>query len=67
MVDEQHHHTVFSEACDADSEILAALQTMTVETAVRTQRHRLDADIFFRCSPGVGHGVDFEQRVVTFM
>ena len=38
------HKTVFSVACDSDSETLVALQT--VETVVRTQRHRLDADKF---------------------
>ena len=39
-------------ACYSDSEILAARQTMTVETAVRTQRHLLDADMFPTFSVG---------------
>ena len=38
------HQTVFSVTFNSDSEILAALQT--VETVVRTQRHRLGADKF---------------------
>ena len=33
------HQTVFSEACNLDSEILAALQK--IESVVRTERHRL--------------------------
>ena len=36
------HQTIFSVACNSDSHILAALQT--VGTVLRTQRHRLDAD-----------------------
>ena len=46
------HQTVFSVACSSDSEtiILAALQT--VETVVRTQRHRLDAEKFLMFSVG---------------
>ena len=41
------HQTVLSVACIniSDYEILAALQTMTVETVVRIQRH-FDADRF---------------------
>ena len=39
-------------------EILAALQTMAVETVVRTQRHRLDADNYSSCRV-VGPGKDF--------
>ena len=50
MLDEQHHQKVFSAAYNSDSEILAALQTM--ETVVRTQRHRLDADRFPMFSVG---------------
>ena len=37
---------------NSDYEILAALQTMTVETVVRTQRHPLDADKFPMFSGG---------------
>ena len=46
------HETVFSVACinNSDSEILEALQT--VETVVRTQRRRLDADKFPMFSVG---------------
>ena len=44
------HQTVISIACNSDCEILAALQT--VETVVRTQRHRLDADKFPMFSVG---------------
>ena len=44
------HQTVFSVACDSDSEILAVLQT--VKTVVRTQRHRFDADKFPMLSCG---------------
>ena len=45
MVDgQQAHQTVFSVACNSDSEMLAALRT--VETVVRTQKHRFDADMF---------------------
>ena len=42
--------TVSSLACNSDSEILAALQT--VETVVPTQRYRLDADKFPMFSVG---------------
>ena len=35
------YQTVFSVACNSDSEILVSLQR--VEPVVRTQRHRLDA------------------------
>ena len=44
------HQTVFSVACDSDSDILAVLQT--VETVVRTQIHRLDFDKFQMFSIG---------------
>ena len=44
------HQTVFSVACNSDSEMLAALQTK--ETVVRTQRHRLDGDKFPTLSVG---------------
>ena len=44
------HQTVLSAACNSDFEILIALQT--VETIVRTQRHRLDADKFPMFSGG---------------
>ena len=52
------HQTVFSVACNSDSEKLAALQT--VETVVRTstQRHRIDADTFQMFSVGwTWHGI----------
>ena len=42
--------TVFSIACNSDSEILAVLQT--VETVVRTQRNCVDADEFPMLSGG---------------
>ena len=45
MLDRQQHiRQSFSVACNSDSEIMAALQT--VETLVRTQRNRLDVDKF---------------------
>ena len=44
------HEIVFSVACNSDSEILAALQT--VETVVCTQRHRLHTDTFPMLSVG---------------
>ena len=44
LLDGAAHQTFFSVACNSDSEILSALQT--VETVVHTQRHRLDADKF---------------------
>ena len=42
------HNTVFSVACNSDSDIMAALQ----ETVDHTQRHRLDADKFPMFSVG---------------
>ena len=64
--------TVFSVYFISDSEILAAFQT---DDVVRTQRHRLDADIFPMFLVGwTGSGfcrdLDscwFEQRAVTMM
>ena len=44
------HQTIFSVACNTESEILTALHT--VETEVRAQRHRLDADKFPEVSVG---------------
>ena len=44
------HRTVLPVACISDSEILAVLQT--VKAVVRTQRHRLDADMFLMFSVG---------------
>ena len=69
------HPTVFSVVCNSDSGTLAALQTMTVETRVRTQRHRLGADKVPMFSGGrtwhkFCRDLDpcwFEQRVVTTM
>ena len=48
-------------ACKSDSEIIlvAAFQTMTVETVVRTQRHRLDADKLPMFSVDFGPGKGF--------
>ena len=67
------HQTDFYVACNSDSEILTALQT--VETVVRTRRHRIDADKFPMFSVGwTWHGfcgdLDpcwFEQWAVTMM
>ena len=50
------HQTVFSvAACNSDSELLAAFQTVET-TLVRPQRHRLDADKFPMLLLGVGPG-----------
>ena len=42
LLDGQHTRQLISVTCNSDSEMLGALQT--VETVVRTQIHRLDAD-----------------------
>ena len=52
------HLTVFSVACNSDSEILAALQTVANTVVVRTQRHRLNTDKFPMFSVG-WRGKDF--------
>ena len=44
------HQAVFSVACNSDSEMLAALQT--VETVIRTQKPRVDAGTFPMFSVG---------------
>ena len=67
------HPPVFSVACNSVFEMLAALQT--VETAVRTQKHRLDAEKFPIFSGGRTRQEScrdlipnwFEKRVVTMM
>ena len=52
------HQTVFSVACNSDSEILLALQTAETVTVVRTRRDRLDADKFPMFSVGwTWHGL----------
>ena len=66
---------VFSRACNSDSEMLAALQT--VDAGVRTPKHRLDEDnqfpMFLGCSTWQQvfcRDLDpcwFERRVVTMM
>ena len=54
------HQTVFSVACNSDSEILAALQTMTVKAVVTgVPKVILLAPISFWCCRVVEPGKDF--------